>query len=173
VSITVAKFRDVSGGIQPGQFTIGDREPVSSLADLDPIYKRLLDEPVTAIVAVLGSDGQPNLTPVWFDYDGDTVLLNLATHRKKVDWLRKAPHATFLLMNPANAYHWLSIKTVVRREVSEDDPAEGQRVTDQLDRIWVKYTGNEPPYGLRDPSIDERRVLFELEVVKVATFGQP
>jgi PPOX class probable F420-dependent enzyme len=173
VSITVAKFRDVANGLQPGQFTIGDREPVSSLADLDPIYKRLLDEPVTAIVAVLGADGQPNLTPVWFDYEGDTVLLNLATHRKKVDWLRQAPHATFLLMNPENAYHWLSIKTVVKREVSEDDPAEGQRVTGQLDRIWVKYTGNEPPYGLRDPSINERRVLFELEVVKVATFGQP
>jgi PPOX class probable F420-dependent enzyme len=173
VSITVAKFKDVAGGLQPGQFTIGGREPVSSLADLDPVYKKLLDEPVTAVVAVLGADGQPNLTPVWFDYEGDTVLLNLATHRKKVDWLRQAPHATFLLMNPENAYHWLSIKTVVKREVSEDDPAEGQRVTDQLDRIWVKYTSNEPPYGLRDPSINERRVLFELEVVKVATFGQP
>ncbi len=173
MSITVAKFRDVADGLQPGQFTIGDREPVGSLADLDPIYKRLLDEPVTAVVAVLGADGQPNLTPVWFDYDGNTVLLNLATHRKKVDWLRNAPHATFLLMNPENAYHWLSIKTVVKREISEDDPAEGQRVTDQLDRIWVKYTSNEPPYGLRDPSINERRVLFELEVVKVATFGRP
>jgi PPOX class probable F420-dependent enzyme len=173
MSITVAKFRDVSAGTQPGQFMIGDREPVASLADLDPIYKRLLDEPVTAVVAVTGSDGQANLTPVWFDYEGDTVLLNLATHRKKVPWLRAVPRATFLLMNPENAYHWLSLKTVVRREISEDDPAEGQRVTDQLDRIWVKYTGNEPPYALRDPSMDERRVLFELEVVKVATFGQP
>ena len=28
VSITVAKFRDVADGIQPGQFMIGDREPV-------------------------------------------------------------------------------------------------------------------------------------------------
>ena len=46
MSITVAKFRDVADGIQPGQFMIGDREPVASLADLDPIYKRLLDEPV-------------------------------------------------------------------------------------------------------------------------------
>src|ERR1700683_5522044 len=98
---------------------------------------------------------------------------SLAAHRKKVDWLRKAPNATFLLMNPANAYHWLSLKTVVKREIPEDDPVEGQRVTDQLDRIWVKYTGQEPPYALRDPSIDERRVLFELEVVKVATFGRP
>jgi PPOX class probable F420-dependent enzyme len=170
VSITVAKFRDVAEGTQPGQFMIGEREPVASLADLDPSYKRLLDEPVTAIVAVTGADSQPNLTPVWFDYEGDTVLLNLATHRKKVAWLRKVPNATFLLMNPANTYHWLSLKTVVKRE---DDPEEGHRVTEQLDRIWVKYTGNEPPYALRDPSMDERRVLFELEVVKVATFGRP
>ena len=88
-------------------------------------------------------------------------------------WLRAVPNATFLLMNPENAYHWLSLKTVVRREVSEDDPVEGRRVTDQLDRIWVKYTGNEPPYALRDPSMDERRVLFELDVVKVVTFGRP
>ena len=101
------------------------------------------------------------------------MLLNLATHRKKVNWLRKTPHATFLLMNPDNTYHWLSIKTTVAREISEDDPAEGPRVTAQLDKIWVKYTGNEPPYALRDPSFDERRVLFELDVVKVATFGRP
>jgi PPOX class probable F420-dependent enzyme len=173
VTIIVAKFRDVAEGTQPGQFMIGEREPVSTLADLDPSFKRLLDEPVTAVVAVVGQDDQPNLTPVWFDYEGDTVLLNLATHRKKVDWLRKAPYATFLLMNPENTYHWLSIKTVVKREVAEDDPVEGQRVSDQLDRIWVKYTGNEPPYALRDPSMDERRVLFEMAVVKVATFGRP
>ncbi|MGE5286181.1 MAG: pyridoxamine 5'-phosphate oxidase family protein [Micromonosporaceae bacterium] len=173
MTITVAKFKDVSEGTQPGQFTIGARDGVASLNDLDPIYKRLLDEPVTAVIAVMGSDGQPNLTPVWFDYDGDTVLLNLATHRKKVDWLRKTPHATFLLMNPENAYHWLSIKTRVSREISEDDPVEGPRVTEQLDRIWVKYTKQDPPYALRDPSFDERRVLFELEVLKVATFGRP
>ena len=59
MSITVAKFRDVADGVQPGQFMIGEREPVASLTGLDPIYKRLLDEPVTAIVAVTGSDGSP------------------------------------------------------------------------------------------------------------------
>jgi len=173
VAITVAKFKDVSQGTQPGQFTIGEKEGMASLAELDPMYRQLLDDPVTAIVAVTGADGLPNLTPVWFDYEGDTVLLNLATHRKKVNWLRKAPNATFLLMNPENTYHWVSLKTEVAREISEDDPVEGPRVTAQLDRIWVKYTGNEPPYGLRDPSFDERRVLFELNVVKVATFGRP
>jgi hypothetical protein len=36
MAFTVAKFKDVAEGTQPGQFTIGDRETVASLADLDP-----------------------------------------------------------------------------------------------------------------------------------------
>lgn len=127
MSITAAKFRDVASGTQPGQFEVGDREGVQTLADLDPVYRQLLDQPITAVVAVIGSTGRANLTPVWFDYEGNTVLLNLATHRKKVEWLRRNPQATFLLMNPEKPYHWVSIKATVSREVSEDDPAEGAR----------------------------------------------
>ena len=172
MTFTVAKFKDVADGTQPGQFTIGDREKVSSLSDLAPIYRQLLDEPVTAIIAVMGAAGRPNLTPVWFDYEGDTILLNLATHRRKTDWLRANPQATFLLMNPQNAYHWLSIKGTVSREISEDDPVEGPRVTAQLNKIFKKYTGGDV-YALRDPSFEERRVLFEMSVDSVATFGRP
>ena len=173
MSITVAKFRDVAEGTQPGQFQVGAHEDVQSLDDLDPTYKQLIDQPVTAVVAVTGGAGRANLTPVWFDYEGSTVLLNLATHRKKVEWLRAHPQATFMLMNPANPYHWLSIKATVAREISEDDPDEGPRVTAQLDKIWTKYTGNEGPYGLRDPGKNERRVLFELSVDSIAMFGRP
>ncbi|MGY1692822.1 pyridoxamine 5'-phosphate oxidase family protein [Geodermatophilus sp. SYSU D01105] len=173
MAITVAEFRDVADGTQPGQFEVGHRHAVDSLEDLDPVYKQLIDGPVTAVVAVMGATGRPNLTPVWFDYEGNTVLLNLATHRKKVDWLRANPQATFLLMNPANPYHWLSVKATVTREVSEDDPEEGPRVTAQLDKIWRKYTGDEGHYALRDPGRDERRVLFELRVDTIATFGRP
>ena len=65
------------------------------------------------------------------------------------------------------------MKATVAREISEDDPTEGARATENIDAAWTKYTGAEPPYGLRDPSIDERRVLFECRVDKVSTFGQP
>lgn len=173
MNIAVANIRDVSAGTQPGQFMVGDRGVITSLVDLDPIYKQLLDEPVTATVAVVGRDGLPNLTPVWFDYEGEHVLLNLAHHRKKVEWLRATPHATFLLMNPQNTYHWVSIKCTVSREIAEDDPREGRRVTEQLDRIWRKYTGQDSAYGLRDESINESRILFEFTVDKIATFGRP
>jgi PPOX class probable F420-dependent enzyme len=173
MAIKVAQFRDVADGTQPGQFEVGDRHGVQTLEELDPVYRQLLDQPVTAVVAVIGSTGRANLTPVWFDYEGNTVLLNLATHRKKVDWLRAHPQASFLLMNPENPYHWVSIKATVSREISEDDPVEGPRDTAPLDRIWTKYTGNGGAYGLRDPGKDERRVLFELEVDSIATFGRP
>jgi nitroimidazol reductase NimA-like FMN-containing flavoprotein (pyridoxamine 5'-phosphate oxidase superfamily) len=171
--ITVLKYRDVADGVQAGQFEIGERSVVQTLDEIDSAHKELLAGRVTAVVSVTGSTGLSNLTPVWFDYAGDLVLLNLAAHRKKVEWLRKNPKATFLLMNPANDYHWLSIKATVVREIHEDDPAEGHRATETIDRMYTKYTGNPGPYAVRDPSRDERRILFELRADSVATFGRP
>lgn len=173
MAIALAKFLDVAEGTQPNQFSVGSRSEIDSFDDLDPIYKRLIDEPIAASFAVLGSDGRPNLTPMWFDYEGSNVLVNVASHRKKVDWIRANPKLTILLMNPENMYHWISIKCTVAREISEDDPAEGARVTAHVDKIWTKYTKEPGPYGLRDPSREERRILFECPVEKIATFGQP
>jgi hypothetical protein len=172
-AITVAEFLDVANGLQPGQFSVGNRSTVTSLTELDPIYRQLLDEPVTAVVAVTGGDGRANLTPIWFDYDGDVVFINVAEQRRKTGWIRKHPQLTALLMNPKNPYHWLSLKLKVVNEIHEDDPVHGQRVTAQVDKIWTKYTGNPAPYGLRDPAINERRVLFECRVERLATFGKP
>jgi len=173
VSFKVANVLDVAEGVHEGQFTVGSREEKESLEDLDPVYRQLLDEPVTAVIAVMGGDGRPWLTPVWFNYGGDKVLLNLAEHRRKTEWVRGNPQVTMLLMNPKNAYHWVSIKATVEREVHEDDRVEGHRATETIDQAWTKYTGAEPPYGLRDPAMDERRVLFECRVDSVAVFGQP
>lgn len=173
MSFTVAQFKDVADGLQPGQFQVGDHDQAATLADLHPNYRQLMDTPVTAVIAVMGRDGRPAMTPIWFDYDGDLVLLNFAEHRKKTDWLRANPQFTIMLMNPSNPYHWMSIKGTVVNEIHEDDPDQGHRAAEQVDKIWAKYTGNEPPYGLRDPSINERRILFEARVDHVATFGKP
>ena len=167
---TIASFRDVADGLQAGQFDVGDRKKASSLDDLDPIYKQLLDKPVVMVLAVIGADGRPGLTPMWFDYEDDHILINTAEQRPKCKWIRKNPHLTLLLLNPENPYHWVSIKCTVAEEIlEEDDPS----VTTQLDKIWTKYTGEEPPYALRAPSIDEKRVLFKCRIDRIATFGKP
>lgn len=171
--VTVAQFLDVSAGTQANQFSIGSKEEIAGISQLDAEYKQLMDEPYACVMSVMGRDGRPNLTPMWFDYEGDKVLVNVAEHRKKTEWIRANPQITILIMNPNNMYHWLSMKVTVEREVSEDDPDEGSRVTEQLNGIWQKYVGEGDEYGLRDPSIEERRVLFECRVDRLATFGQP
>jgi PPOX class probable F420-dependent enzyme len=173
MGFVVSRLLDVSEGVQPDQFTVGGREEMDSLDELDPIYRQLLDEPVTAVLAVTAGDGRPNLTPVWFGYEGDHVILNFAEHRRKTEWVRRDPRVTVLLMNPANAYHWVSIRATVDREVHEDDPLDGHLATETIDQAWTKYTGNPAPYGLRDPSKEERRVMFACKVERVAVFGRP
>ncbi len=169
---TVAQFKDVSEGLQEGQFAVGERKKASGLADLDPIYKQLLDMPITVTLGLTGPDGRVNLTPMWFDYEGDTILVNTASHRAKSGWIRENPRLTILIVNPENPYHWISIKCTVTNQIREGEPG-GEKAGEQLDRIWTKYTGQDPPYALRDPVIEEKRVLFECRVDRVATFGKP
>ena len=168
----IAEFRDVANGLQAGQFAVGDRRKAASLTDLDPVYRQLLDRPVTQTLGITGPDGRPSLTPMWFDHENDKILVNVASHRRKCEWIRKNPRMTSLLVNPENPYHWVQIKHTVAQELREWE-AGGDYVTRQLDRIWTKYTGNPAPYGLRDPSIEEKRVLFVCRIDRVATFGRP
>ena len=88
---TIANFRSVAHGLQEGQFAVGERKQALGLNDLDPKYKRLLDEPVTMTSGFEGPDGRIGLTPMWFDYEGDKVLVNTASHRAKCEWIRKNP----------------------------------------------------------------------------------
>ncbi len=129
-----------------------------------------MDKPLACVMAVMGKEGRPNLTPMWFDYEGDKVLINVAEHRKKTQWIRDTPQVSILTMNPENMYHWMSLKGTVEGEIHEDDSNEAEWVTQQLNRIWNKYIG-EGEYQLRDPSFNEGRVLFECRVDRVATFG--
>ena len=103
--ITIAKFKDVADGLQQGQFSIGERENVIGLDGLDPVYKNLLDRPITITLGLIGPDGRVNLTPMWFDYEGDRVLINTAAHRRKCGWIRNNPQLTLLIVNPDNPYH--------------------------------------------------------------------
>lgn len=172
MSIPLYNFLDVADGLQENQFGIGGRSTIDSLDELDPMYKRLLDEPVTAVVSVIAGDGRPSLTPMWFDYEGDRVLINVAEHRKKTAWIQDNPEVSIILVNPENPYHWVSMKITKTNEIHEDG-ADGARAKEHVDKIWQKYTGGDGEYGLRDPSGNERRILLECQIDKVSTFGKP
>ena len=173
MSIKVARFLDVSEGTQANQFSVGSHDSIESLDDLDSIYKQLLDDPIHCTMGLIGNDGIVNMTPMWFDYEGAQVLCNLAEHRKKIEWVRRDGKISLLIVNPANMYHWVSIKCTVDREVHEDDPKDGAMATEHVNKIWRKYIGDGDTYQLRDPSFEEKRVLFICNVDRIATFGRP
>ena len=123
-------------------------------------------------LGLIGPDDRVGLTPMWFDYEGDKMLVNTASHRPKCEWIRKNPRLTILLVNPKNPYHWVQIKCTVEKELREWEP--GRRIRDQTARPHLAQV-HRPirPLRLRDPKIDEKRVLFVCGIDRIATFGEP
>jgi len=105
MNFIIANFRHGVDGLQEGQFAVGERKRAVGLDDLDPIYRQLLDRPITETLGVTGPDGRPSLTPMWFDYEDEKKLVNTASHRPKCAWIRKNPRMTSLVVNPENPYH--------------------------------------------------------------------
>src|ERR1700751_3254376 len=81
----IANFRHVADGLQEGQFAVGERKRAASLEDLDPSYRQLLDRPITQTLGIIGPDGRPSLTPMWFDYEDDRSLVKTASPRPKCE----------------------------------------------------------------------------------------
>lgn len=154
---------------QSGAFQVGDRTPVSTLADLPEKHRRLLDEAVTATMSTVNKSGTVQLTPVWVGADETHVLLNSVRGRLKDRNLRARPQVSLLFVDPADPYFWMSIAGEVVEIVDEDDPARGQEATDSINAMSSLYLGQEE-YPLRDPD-GEVRSLYFLRPDKIVLFG--
>ena len=142
-------------------------------SDLDPIYKALLDRPITVTLGLIGPDGSVGLTPMWFDYEGDQVLVNTASHRRKCDWIRKKPQV-----------HHPDRQSRQRLPLGPTQVLGGARGTGSgarwrtgdagsSTRSGRSTPGTRRPMACAIPPIDEKRVLFVCNVDRIATFGKP
>ena len=98
-------------------------------------YEDLLATPSLAHVATIGPDGAPQVTPVWFDWDGARLLLAFAPDRQKMRNLRRDPRLAVSIVDPADPTRFLEIRG---RVTFEDDPDRSV-----LARIIRKYTGSD------------------------------
>ena len=160
--------------IMPGNanaFETGKRGQISSIADLDPSYRWMLEKNVTATLATIKPDGLPQLTPVWLAHDGRHILLNTKKGRVKDRNMRARPDVAILCVNPENPYHWVAINGRVVETIEETDPTRGKQATENIDELARRYI-NTTPYPLRDPK-GEVRVLVKVQPTYVMTFGPP
>lgn len=70
----------------------------------------LLLEPVNGVLTTIMQDGQPQLSIVWADYDGEYVLVNTTLERQKGVNMRANPKVNVLLIDPKNGSCFLEIR---------------------------------------------------------------
>ncbi len=77
------------------------------------------DKKALAFLALVMSDGSPQVTPIWFDWDGTHIIINTARGRVKDKVLRRRPTVALAILNPDSPYDYLQIKGRVVEETEE------------------------------------------------------
>jgi PPOX class probable F420-dependent enzyme len=113
-----------------------------------------------AHLALVTSDGQPQVTPMWFDYDGEHVLFNTARGRVKDRVMRKRPSVALAIQDPANPYRYIQIRGTVVSESEEGG-------YDHICHLREKYWGDRN-YPRRDGEV---RVIYRVRPERASTMG--
>lgn len=115
-------------------------------------YLDLFEKKSFAHLATLMPDGQPQVTPVWCDYDGEHVVVNSARGRQKDRNMKRDARVSLEISDPDNPYRYLEVRGQVV-EITESGADE------HINRMAKKYMGvDEYPY--RQPG--EVRVLYKI-----------
>jgi PPOX class probable F420-dependent enzyme len=126
-------------------------------------HRDLLNDDTKAFLylATLMSDGSPQVTPVWFNTDGEFILINTAKKRVKERNMRVRPQVALCIQDPTNPYRYLQIHGKVK-ELTTDGADE------HIDALTLKYRGI-PKYPSGQPG--EQRVLYKINIEKVDAHG--
>lgn len=131
------------------------------MATIPEGYRDLLDGPVTVSLATILPDGQPQVTPVWADFDGTYIRVNTAEGRQKHKDMVARPQVTVMAIDPANPYRYLEVRGTVAR-ITDEGAAE------HIDALAKQYLGVDR-YPYHNPA--ETRVICYIEPKKVHAQG--
>src|SRR5215210_231318 len=124
-------------------------------------YLDLFDKKAFGHLGTVNSDGTPQVTPVWIDYDGKHVLVNSARGRKKDKNMERNPAVSISIQDPDNPYRYLEVRGRVS-EITEEGADE------HIDKMAKKYMGVDR-YPGRGPG--EVRVLYKIEPQRTSHMG--
>lgn len=113
-----------------------------------------------AFLATTMADGTPQVTPVWFDTEGDHIRVNTARGRVKDLNMSHRPAVALAILDPSNPYRYMQIRGSVI-EITE----EGGRA--HIDHLAGKYQGVAKYSGRPD----ETRVIYTIKPEHSNTMG--
>lgn len=102
--------------------------------------RALFAKKVLAHVATLGPEGEPHVTPVWCELDGDDIIINTSLGRAKARNLANDSRVAISATDPDNPYSVVAIRGVVAAFTTSG-------ADEVIDRLAQKYLGvNTYPY---------------------------
>jgi len=113
-----------------------------------------------AALALVNNHGEPVVTPMWFDFDGEHIIMNTARGRVKDHLLSRKPVVAVVVSDPSNPYRYIQIRGPVVSEQEEGGYA-------QISALNQKYHGN-PNYPRRPGEV---RVTYKIVPEHVTTMG--
>ncbi len=115
------------------------------------------DKKAFAHVATVMDDGSPQLTPVWFDYDGQSIIINTAAGRVKHKNMQMGSKVAVEISDPDDPYRYIQVRGAVV-DITEQN---GDAVIDSLAK---KYLGVDSyPYR----RAGEQRVTYRISTDKI------
>jgi PPOX class probable F420-dependent enzyme len=117
----------------------------------------ILDTKALAHVATVTPKGRPRTSPMWFEWDGEQILLSHTKARAKYRDLQENPRIAMSIVHPDDPYRYIEIRG--RVEI-EDDPEKTL-----IHRLAKKYRG-EDEYRFDGPN--DHRVIFRVTPERVA-----
>ena len=124
-------------------------------------YQDLLNKKAFAQLATIMPDGTPQVSPVWFEYDGKNILINSAKGRVKDKNMRRDPRVGLDIQDPDNPYRHVSIRGRVV-QITEDG------ADAHIDKLTKKYI-NQDRYPYRGAG--EVRVIYKIQAEAAHTMG--
>ena len=132
------------------------------MADVIPEkYLDLFDKKSFAHLATVNSDGTPQVTPVWVDYDGTHVVINSARGRRKDKNMERNGAVALSMQDPDNPYRYLEVRGRVE-EITEEGADQ------HIDKMAKKYMGVDKYPG---HSPNEVRVLYTIKPERISKMG--
>jgi PPOX class probable F420-dependent enzyme len=129
------------------------------MSTIPAAFNDLSQKKTFAQLATIMADGTPQVTPVWWEYDGTHVVINSAKGRTKDKNMRRNPNVALSVQDPENPYRHLSLKGKVV-EITENG------ADAHIDKLAKKYTGKDV-YPNRRPG--EVRVIYRIMPEKIFT----
>jgi PPOX class probable F420-dependent enzyme len=122
--------------------------------------KKLLEDKAYGHVVTFTTQGNPQLTMVWMDVEGDEVLFNTSEGRRKSENLRRDPRIIVSVQdrNDPQAYAVFRGKGRVT-EAGADD---------HIDKLAKRFLGTDK-YPFRQPG--EKRLIVRIDVDRIGGFG--